>query len=365
MARRSNTKRINLALQGGGAHGAFTWGALTRLLDEERIEIDAITATSAGAMNAAALKAGLIAGGREGAKESLRKFWMGVAGLDPSLGEFVGDWLRSVAPSPAVLSHVLEMSPTILGIEGLTRVMSPYQFNPLGFHPLRSVVDDMMTIGDVCRIDGPKLFIAATNVRTGKVRVFAGDDVTTDAILASACLPTLYQAIEIDDPLTGKREAYWDGGYMGNPALFPLFYRSQCRDILIIHINPIVREELPHSATEILNRINEISFNGSLLRELRTVDLVNRLIEQGIIPKDMMTENRIHSVKDDDLMVQLGVASKSTPMRALMVQLHDAGIAAMDSFLEDHFDDIGVRPTVDLGEMFGHSGGLSVPTETP
>lgn len=362
MPRRSNTKRINLALQGGGAHGAFTWGALNRLLDEERIEIDGITATSAGAMNAAALKAGWISGGREGAKKSLQDFWLGVAGLDPSLGQYAAEWLRLIAPTPAVLSRVLEMSPMVLGIEGLTRVLSPYQLNPTGFHPLRSVVDEMMAIGDVCRAEGPQLFIAATNVRSGKVRVFAGDDVTTDAILASACLPTLFQAIEIDDPLTGKREAYWDGGYMGNPALFPLFYRSECRDILIIHINPIVREELPRTSNEILNRINEISFNGSLLRELRTVDLVNRLIEQGIIPKNMMTENRIHSIQDDDLMVQLGVASKSTPMKALMVQLHDAGVKAMSVFLKNHFDDIGERPTVDLRDMFGTHGGLSHPS---
>ena len=251
MPRGANTKKINLALQGGGAHGAFTWGALDRLLDDERIEIDSITATSAGAMNAAALKAVWVAGGRGGAKESLKKFWLGVAGLDPSHAEVVGDWLRMIAPSPTILSKLLEASPVVLGTEALTRALSPYQFNPSGYHPLRSVVDEMMALGDVCQDEAQKLFIAATNVRSGKVRVFAGQDVTTDAILASACLPTLYQAIEIDDPLTGKREAYWDGGYMGNPSLYPLFYRSECRDILIIHINPIEREELPFTSPEL------------------------------------------------------------------------------------------------------------------
>lgn len=361
MPRGANTKKINLALQGGGAHGAFTWGALDRLLDDERIEIDSITATSAGAMNAAALKAGWVAGGRDGAKDSLKKFWLGVAGLDPSHAEVVGDWLRMIAPSPTILSKLLEASPVVLGTEALTRALSPYQFNPTGYHPLRSVVDEMMAMGDVCEEQGQKLFIAATNVRTGKVRVFAGDEVTTDAILASACLPTLFQAIEIDDPLTGRREAYWDGGYMGNPSLFPLFYRSDCRDILIIHINPIEREDLPFTATEILNRVNEISFNGSLLRELRTVDLVNRLIDAGYLPEDQMTENRVHSIRDDAFMSQLGIASKSMPNRPLMVQLHDAGHAAMDRFLDESFDDIGVRASVDLRAMFGRSGGLSDP----
>ncbi|MCV6596655.1 MAG: patatin-like phospholipase family protein [Mangrovicoccus sp.] len=363
MPRRSNTKKINLALQGGGAHGAFTWGALDRLLEDERIEVDSITATSAGAMNAAAFKAGWISGGREGAQKSLKKFWMGVAGLDSLGGDLVSEWLRIVSPSTEMLSRLAELNPITWGTEAMTRVFSPYQFNPMGYHPLRKVVDEMLAVGDVCSDAALPLYIAATNVRTGKVRVFAGQDVTTDAILASACLPTLFQAIEIDDPLTGKCEAYWDGGFMGNPSLFPLFYRSECRDVLIIHINPIEREDLPVTATEILNRVNEISFNGSLLRELRTIDLVNRLKEAHLLAEDQMTENRIHSVRDDAFMSKLGVASKTTPNKALMLQLHDAGRVQMGEFLKDHFDDIGVRATVDLRAMFGWAAGLSVEEE--
>jgi NTE family protein len=354
MARRSSRqKTINLALQGGGAHGAFTWGALDRLLEEEDIEVDAISATSAGAMNAAAFKAGWIANGRAGARDSLEKFWLSVAGVDGHVAEVLGEWMKAVSPSPAVLSQMLEYSPTVLMGERITRAFSPYQLNPLGFHPLRSRVDDLMKVGDVCSEDGPKLLIAATNVRTGKVRVFGGDEVTTDVILASACLPTVFQAIEIDDPLTGQREAFWDGGYMGNPALFPLFTKASCRDILIVHINPIRRDDLPFTATEILNRINEISFNASLLRELRAIDFVNRLKEEGLLPAGRMTENRIHSVSDDALMNQLGVASKMTPSKALMLELKSAGIAAMDEFLKAHKDKIGVRSSVDVREMFG------------
>ncbi|WP_193141958.1 MULTISPECIES: patatin-like phospholipase family protein [unclassified Meridianimarinicoccus] len=345
-------KKINLALQGGGAHGAFTWGALDRLLDEEDIEVEAISATSAGAMNATAFKAGWISGGRDGAKQALADFWLRLAGIDGHVAEVMADWLRLVAPSPAILSRMLEFSPTALATEGVTRAFSPYQLNPTGYHPLRSVVDEMMAVGDVCKDTGPKLLIAATNVRTGRVRVFSGEEVTTDAVLASACLPTVFQAIEIDDPKTGRREAYWDGGYMGNPALFPLFYRSSCRDILIVHINPIVREDLPFTSTEILNRINEISFNSSLMKELRAIDLVNRLIEEGVLPKGRMTENRLHSVADDDFMTQLGVASKTTPARALMVQLKDAGHAAMDRFLIAHKGDIGKRSSMNMRALF-------------
>ncbi len=239
-------KTVNLALQGGGAHGAFTWGALDRLLEEEAIEIEGITATSAGAMNAAALKAGWIENGNAGARDWLDRFWLQVSGLDGGVPDGVLQWLRQIAPSPAVTARALEASPLVLAGEAVTRMLSPYQFNPLNYHPM--------------------LFISTTNVRTGKIRVFDGDQINADAILASACLPTLYQAIEIDDPETGRREAYWDGGYMGNPALFPLFYKTECHDTIIVHINPLHREELPHTSTEILNRINEISFNSSLLR---------------------------------------------------------------------------------------------------
>ena len=164
-------------------------------------------------------------------------------------------------------------------------MLSPYQFNPTNFHPLRGIVEEMLDTSAVCSAKGPKLFINATNVRDGKPRIFQGDEITADAILASACLPTLYQAVEIDDPKTGRREAYWDGGYTGNPALYPLFYHTRTPDILIVHINPLYREELPKTASEIVSRINEVSFNASLLHELRAIAFVNRLLDQGVHPR--------------------------------------------------------------------------------
>jgi NTE family protein len=350
-------KIINLALQGGGAHGAFTWGALDRLLEDGDIAIEGISATSAGAMNAAALKHGWIVGGNEGARAQLEKLWLGIAGIDGLMPDAVMDWLRAVSPAPSVTARALEASPVVLAGEFVTRMFSPYQFNPMNWNPLRGIVEDMLDYGHVCAEHGPKLFIAATNVRSGKVRIFHGREITADTIIASTSLPTLYQAVEIDDPATGKREAYWDGGYMGNPALYPLHRGTRCSDIVIVHINPIRREELPRTSTEILNRVNEISFNTALLHELRSIDFVNRLIDRGVIAEGAMKRNRIHSVSDDALMTQLGTATKATPSKALILQLKEAGRAAMDRFLDLHRRDLGDHSSLDLRAALASPGG--------
>ncbi len=349
-------KVVNLALQGGGAHGAFTWGALDRLLDEKTIDIEGITATSAGAMNAAALKRGWTEGGRAGAQAALADFWLSLGGLDGGFSEAVMGWLRAVSPPPSVTARALEFAPQTLAAETISRVLSPYQFNPFNYHPLRAVVDALTVDGTMHSQVGPKLFVSATNVRDGKPRIFMGKEITTDAILASACLPTLYQAIEIDDPRTGRREAYWDGGYIGNPALYPLHYHTHARDLVIVHINPLHREELPRTAQDIASRINEISFNASLLQELRSIDFVNRLLDEGLLPADRMKRNNVHSVGDDALMNQLGVATKMTLNRALLLQLHDAGITAMDRFLTHHGTKIGECSTVDVKEILDSPG---------
>jgi NTE family protein len=350
------TVTINVALQGGGAHGAFTWGVLDRLLEEGDIEIEGITATSAGAMNAAAVKRGWVMAGRDGAREWLERFWLKLTGLDGPCSEAVIDWLRAVSPSPALTARLLEYSPAVVTADAITRVLSPYQFNPANYHPLRAVVEEMLDCDGFGSSRGPKLFINATNVRDGKPRVFVGKEITADAILASACLPTLYQAIVIDDPKTGRHEAYWDGGYTGNPALYPLHYRTQASDIVIVHINPLYREELPHSSSEIMTRINEISFNASLLRELRNIEFVNRLIDRGVIAPDAMKYNHVHSVSDDRLMNQLGIVTKMTISRTLLLQLKDAGRAAMEAFLATDRDKIGRRSSVDLRAIFTSAG---------
>jgi NTE family protein len=347
---------INLALQGGGAHGAFTWGTLDRLLEEDDIEIEGISATSAGAMNAAALKHGWIHGGNAGARERLDAFWLRLSGLDGVFGEAIMDWLRHVSPSPAFTARMLGASPAVLAADAMTRMFSPYQFNPTNYHPLRGIVEEMLDTEATGSAKGPKLFINATNVRDGKPRIFQGREITADAILASACLPTLYQAVEIDDPKTGRREAYWDGGYTGNPALYPLFYRTRTPDIIIVHINPLYRAELPKTSSEIMTRLNEVSFNASLLRELRNIEFVNRLLDRGVIAEGAMKRNHVHSVSDDKLMNMLGMVTKMTINRALLLQLKDAGRAAMDAFLTERRHHIGKRSSVDLKTIVSSEG---------
>ncbi|MBF9031519.1 patatin-like phospholipase family protein [Rhodobacterales bacterium HKCCE3408] len=339
-------RRINLALQGGGAHGAFTWGALERLLEEPEIEIAGISGTSAGALNGAAVKVGLAHGSREMALENLAWFWAQVGAIDaPELAP----WLSAI--SPMAISAMIEASLPFAWADGLARVVSPYSSGPVYSNPLEPIVA-RFSYDDVCSDAGPDFHICATNVRTGKIRVFSGDDITPGALMASACLPTLFRAVEIRDPDTGRDEAYWDGGYTGNPALFPLYAGHLPDDVVVININPLHREELPTTAREIQNRINEISFNSSLLRELRAIEFVQRLLDADRIPQGAMKRVLIHMISDDKLMEQLSVATKLVPVPQVLHQLRVAGRAAAESFLDTHIDRIGVESSVDLRAMF-------------
>ena len=341
------TVRLSLGLQGGGAHGAFTWGALDRILQDEGIEIAAISGTSAGALNAAALKSGWIAGGATGARAELARVWGAIGAVTD---EGLSHWLSALSPPVAIMAEALRLSPLWAAVDGSTRLLSPYAMAPMLQSPLRQMVDSL-DFGRVCAGEGPDLFIGATNVRTGRIRVFSGDEIGPDAILASTCLPTLFRAVEIDDPATGMREAYWDGGYTGNPALFPLFRPDLPDDILIVSINPQRREDLPVDIRQIENRINEISFNSSLSRELRAIAFVKRLIAQGNMARGVMKDLNLHMIADDDLMTDLNVATKTIPVPAILARLRAAGYAAADRFLTRHRGDLGRRGTLDLAAM--------------
>ncbi|SHH16840.1 patatin-like phospholipase family protein [Marivita hallyeonensis] len=341
--------KINLALQGGGAHGAFTWGVLDRLLEEDDIEVAAISGTSAGALNGAALKSGWLTGGREGARENLDWLWTQVAKLDDLA---LPRWMQAWMPEPAIVSKSIEFSPAYMLGDTLGRMLSPYAWGPLYENPLEKIVDQF-DFGRVCAREGPELFVCATQVRDGKVSIFSGDAITTKSILASACLPTLFQAVEVEDPRTGTVEAFWDGGYTGNPALFPLFDPKLPDDVLIVNINPLERDSVPVMPNEIQNRINEISFNSSLLRELRAIEFVQRLLAEGSIKKGAMKNVRVHMVADDALMNDLSVATKLIAVPAVIARLKDAGRRAAGDFLAHHHKDLGKRQTVDLTKMFG------------
>ena len=339
-------KRINLALQGGGAHGAFTWGVLDRLLDDEDIEIAAITGTSAGALNGAAYKAGIVRAGRDGARENLNALWKRMG----AVGDMrVANWLAGM--EPAQIAQAMEYSVPFSLADAWSRMVSPYAYGPFYRNPLVPVVDKF-NFSDVCADQGPRLFVCATCVRSGKIRVFTGAEVTTDAILASACLPNLFQAVEIYDPDSDRVEAYWDGGYTGNPALFPLFNVGLPEDVVIVNINPLLRDEVPKTPQQIQNRINEISFNSSLLRELRAINFVQRLLAEGKLKAGEMSRVLVHMIADDALMNSLSVATKTVPNPVVLHSMKQAGRAAADQFLTDHRADLGSRSTVDLPTMF-------------
>ncbi|BBU56464.1 alpha/beta hydrolase [Mameliella alba] len=340
--------RINLALQGGGAHGAFTWGVLDRLLEEPEIEIAAITGTSAGALNGAALKSGMLAGGHEGARETLDWLWSQIGALRD---EALPDWLQGWMPHPEVVSKSLEYSLPYSWGEAVGRMVSPYAWGPLYRNPLEKIVE-RFDFGRVCAATGPEFYVCATQVRDGKIRVFSGDAINAQVIMASACLPTLFQAVELEDPQTGTMEPFWDGGYTGNPALFPLFEEHLPDDVVVVNINPLLRDKTPVSPPEIQNRINEISFNASLLRELRAIDFVQRLLQNGALTPGTMKDLRIHMIADDALMNALSVATKMVPVPTVIAQLKEAGRRAAGRFLDSHKDDLGHRQTADLRAMF-------------
>ncbi len=339
-------KRINLALQGGGAHGAYTWGVLEAILACEDLEIAGISGTSAGALNGAAVKSGLSRGSRTLASELLAGVWEQVGAITD---DAFAPWLNMI--SPQAVSFAIETSLPFAVGDSVSRMVSPYSTGPFYRNPLAPIVSKF-EYDHICCAEGPAFYICATNVRSGKIRIFSDDEITPKAIMASACLPTLFRAIEIDDPKTGETEAYWDGGYTGNPALFPLFSPDLPRDILIVNINPLHRDELPTSARAIQNRINEISFNTSLLRELRAIEFVQRLLHKGAVQDNAMKDMLIHMVSDDDLMQQLSVATKLVATPQVLHQLRESGRTSAEAFISDHFDKIGEDSTIDLRAMF-------------
>lgn len=334
-------RRVSLALQGGGAHGAFTSGVLDRLLQEDDLEIAAISGTSAGALNGAALKAGLIAGGRGAARKRLDQLWQQIGAVgDLRMVPWLQPFLPAVRLWQAAAEAIMPISPQGLAAQ----LYSPYAWGDAWQNPLEPIIRDL-DFTCISADPGPQLFVSATNVRTGKIKVFSGPAITPEALMASACVPTVFQAVEIGG------EAYWDGGYAGNPALFPLYEPDLPEDLLIVSINPLRRDAVPDTPLEIQNRINEISFNSSLLGELRAINFVRRLIAEGRMERGRMKDLRIHMIADDALMNDLSAATKLAPSPELLQRLKAAGQAAADRFLREGGSRIGVQSGVDLGDL--------------
>jgi len=330
--------RLNLALQGGGSHGALTWGVLDALLEDCRFSFDGISGTSAGAMNAVALAHGFAQAahqhssaqdahqaGCELARATLTRLWEGVG----TLGSMMWG-----APLPG--------TNPLMGM--MTQWLSPYQTNPLGINPLRRLLEREVDFDVLAASRGPKVFVCATNVRTGRGEIFSGKRLSADAVMASACLPLLFKAVEIDG------QHYWDGGYSGNPALHPLIYKTECADVLLVQINPIEHPTVPDNAPEIMERMNEVTFNASLLAEMRAIEFVRRLLAEGKLDASRYKSVRMHRIDGGSVLAGFGAASKSRADLPFVRQLFALGREAGQRWLHEHRADVGVRPSVNVAD---------------
>jgi NTE family protein len=327
-------KRINVALQGGGSHGAYTWGVLDRLLEDERIEIEAISGTSAGAMNAVVMAEGLVEGGRGKAREQLAEFWeaVSVEARSSPIHRSVFDVLSS--------SWSLDFNPALAMMDMVTRVVSPYQFNPLNINPLKQMLLREVDFDRVQRCRKMRLFISATNVFTGQARVFTGRDVTVETVLASACLPFMFQAVEIEG------EPYWDGGYTGNPVLSPFFESCVSQDVLLVQINPIERRSVPTSAREIMDRVSEVSFNAPLLRELAHIEFINDCLRRGELFGRGYREVFLHRIGGGNELSEFSASSKMNAEWDFLKMLRDLGRAAAGDWLAANYETLGKASTM-------------------
>ena len=334
----NDRKPINLALQGGGSHGALTWGALDRLLEDPRLAVRGISGTSAGAMNAVVLADGYKRDGPEGARAALRNFWKAVSDAARFSPMQRSLWDRMAG------RYSLDYSPGYLFFENLSRVFSPYQLNPSGSNPLRDLLGGLVDFGNVNSCPDVEVFVTATNVRTGRPRIFGQGEVTIDAVLASACLPQMFPAVEIDG------EAYWDGGFTGNPALYPLL-DLETPDIVVVQINPIIRRDLPFTARDIINRVNEISFNSSLIKEIRAYEMIQSLAEERGVDFGAYSHTYFHMIHAEAEVQDLSASSKLNAEWEYLQLLFERGRSWADLWLTQNFDRIGVESTLDITDF--------------
>lgn len=333
--------KLNLALQGGGTHGAFTWGVIDRLLEEKDIELHAVSGTSAGAMNGAVLATGYTKGGREGAKQALFDFWQDVSFTTMA---------SSAIFQPSALDAMsggynLKWSPGYNAFDLLSRIFSPYQLNPLNLNPLRDILERHVDLKTMER-SKIHLFVAATSVESGRARVFHCHDMSIDALLASACIPFLFQAVQIGE------ESYWDGGYVGNPVIWPLIYHTHVSDIMLIQINPLNRAEVPKTAYDIINRLNEITFNSSLIAEMRAINFVTKLVHDNKLDPDKYRDVRMHMVASGLDIKNLDASSKMNPRWDFFLYLRDRGREQADGWLKEYKGHLGKHASLNIEETF-------------
>ena len=344
LATRGARKPVNLALQGGGAHGAFTWGVLDRLLEDDRLALDAISATSAGAMNAVVMAYGVSQDGRRGARDLLEQFWR-------QISEAGQQWspIRLTPWDKALAASDMSAGPSFsyMMFDAMTHALSPYQLNPLNINPLRDVLNQVVDFEKLALCpNATRLFISATNVLTGKIKVFENSEMSADVVMASACLPYVFKAVQIG------ADHYWDGGFMGNPAIFPLIYKGASNDVVVVHVNPLSRDLLPRTAAEIADRVNEITFNSSLMREMRAIAFVSRLVSEQSVDSGRYSRMHVHAIRNEVEMRRLSPESKLEPDWNFLTRLRDIGRDTASQWLEDTFEHIGKSTTIDLADMY-------------
>ena len=335
-------KHLSIAMQGGGAHGAFTWGVLDRLLQEKDLVVEGVSGTSAGAMNAMSTAQGILEGGNEGARKFMDKYW-----------SIMSDRGRTSPFKPGFLDvlngkFTMHNSPGFLAFDFISKVMSPYQLNPAGVDPLKDLCEELFDFDKLNSDKRVKVFMAATHVYTGKIRIFSNvnEELSIETILATACLPTIHNAVMV------KGEYYWDGGFSGNPAIYPLIYNCETSDIMIIKLNPTHRPRLPITASEIGDRLNEISNNLSIMREVRAMHFITKLIDSGVVKPGTLKRLHVHLIEDEKVFQDLGWSSKLNTDMEFLLHLKEAGRIAGDKWLEKNWDFIGKKGTADLVEEF-------------
>jgi len=336
-----SARPVSLALQGGGAHGAFTWGVLDRLLEEKDLALDGVSGTSAGAMNACALAHGMMVGGPPAARAELAAFWQRIS----ELGAAAYNPYQSTPYHSLLRAWNLDWSPASLWLDVMAQFVSPYQLNPLDHNPLRDLLAERLNFADLRERSPLELFVCATNLKTNQLRIFDKTELSVDAVLASACLPQLHRAVEVDG------EFYWDGGFIGNPVLRPLIRRCEAPDIILVQVNPIRRAEVPISARDIMDRLNEVTMNSALMRELDVIATITRLVHEGKLKDPRYREIRLHRIADPAVMNGLGARSKNNTAWAFLTYLRDAGRACAERWLERHRDQLGHASTLDLDEF--------------
>lgn len=335
-------KHLAIAMQGGGAHGAFTWGVLDRLLQEKDLVVEGVSGTSAGAMNAMSTAQGIIEGGNQGAREFMDRYW-----------SIMSERGRTSPFKPGVLDvlmgkYTMHNSPGFLAFDFISKIMSPYQLNPAGTDPLKDLCLELFDFDKLNNNKTVKIFMAATHVYTGKIKIFSNvnEELCIDALLATACLPTIHNAVMV------KGEYYWDGGFSANPAIYPLIYNCGTSDMLIIKLNPTHRPRLPVTAAEIGDRLNEINNNLSIMREMRSMHFITRLIDSGVVKPGTLKRLLIHLIEDEAVFQDLGWSSKLNTDMEFLLHLKEAGRIAADKWLEKNWDKVGKEGTADVLEEF-------------